>query len=165
MRRIGAGAGLALALGVAGCASGEMLPEEIRGSNWAGAQVTPPGQELYPPAAQAQGVPGVVLMQCVMAADGRLADCEVIFENRPGWGFGAAGLRVAEGIRIPVGSIPVGATVLQPAGFCNDERGCRESRAELAAFRAEFARRSLRQPGPPDPAPAAGAVTPSATPE
>jgi protein TonB len=56
--------------------------------------------ELYPSRARDQGVEGSATIDCAVAGDGRLYDCNVIAENPPGHGFGAATLSLASKFRM-----------------------------------------------------------------
>ncbi|MDO8295280.1 MAG: TonB family protein [Caulobacter sp.] len=51
--------------------------------------------DAWPAAARAAGTTGKVLMNCLLAYDGGLKDCQVISETPPGMGFGAAALSLA----------------------------------------------------------------------
>jgi hypothetical protein len=87
----------------------------------------------YPPEARAGNVVGLVVILCVLNETRGLKDCEVGYESAPGWGFGAAALRVAEDIRAGEGP-PEGGRVIQIIGFCIFEEDC----SRLAALSAEI---------------------------
>jgi len=54
---------------------------------------------LYPPAAYERGQEGRAVVECVVAADGRLS-CTIVSEDPPGWGFGEASLAASRSFRI-----------------------------------------------------------------
>lgn len=54
---------------------------------------------FYPSAAQAQGIGGQVVLECLVGEDGRTA-CEVVEETPTGMAFGAAALRMSEDWRV-----------------------------------------------------------------
>ncbi|WP_150125959.1 energy transducer TonB [Brevundimonas sp. LM2] len=51
---------------------------------------------LVPPEARRQRVPGRAAVNCAIRADTRLEGCRIVSESPQGFGFGAAGIRVAE---------------------------------------------------------------------
>lgn len=62
----------------------------------------PSAQDLtsvYPAKALHDGVEGQATLRCTTEADGRLADCSVGAESPPGYGFGAAALKLADKFR------------------------------------------------------------------
>ncbi|MEZ5996698.1 MAG: energy transducer TonB [Hyphomonadaceae bacterium] len=56
-------------------------------------------ERFFPPRALARGVSGRVVLDCTVAADGRIA-CAVASEEPVGWGFGEASLRAARQFRV-----------------------------------------------------------------
>ncbi len=54
---------------------------------------------FYPAAAQAQGIGGRAVVECLVGEDGRLA-CEVVEESPANMGFGAAALRMSQDWRV-----------------------------------------------------------------
>ncbi len=54
----------------------------------------------FPRAARAQGVSGRAAMSCTVELDGKLADCSVVRETPPGWGFGRAILLTRDFFRL-----------------------------------------------------------------
>jgi hypothetical protein len=98
----------------------------------------------YPPEARARNVPGLVIATCVLNEARGLDDCEVAYESAPGWGFGAAALRVMEEIRAPEG-LPAGTKASQTIGFCIDETQCARLAALSAAIREEGRRYRAEQ--------------------
>lgn len=59
---------------------------------------------LYPPEALAQRQEGRAVLECIVAADGRLS-CLVISEDPPGWGFGEATLAASRSFRMAPATI------------------------------------------------------------
>jgi periplasmic protein TonB len=55
--------------------------------------------DLYPSRAEQREMEGRVVIDCTVAADGRIA-CTVASEDPPGWGFGEATLRVSRRFRV-----------------------------------------------------------------
>lgn len=64
--------------------------------NWVALPSAEQMADLYPPAARAAKVEGSAKIQCRVHADGSLNPCEVLREDPPGWGFGAATLSAAQ---------------------------------------------------------------------
>jgi TonB family protein len=50
--------------------------------------------DYYPDRAQRDGVGGMAVAQCTVLATGRLTDCTLVYEDPPGYGFGAAILKL-----------------------------------------------------------------------
>jgi protein TonB len=62
----------------------------------------PSGQDFaryFPPRALERGQSGRVMLDCLVAADGRIS-CSVSSEDPPGWGFGEASIRAAREFRV-----------------------------------------------------------------
>jgi TonB family protein len=55
---------------------------------------------FYPIKAQREGVEGGATILCVVGLDTRLNSCRVVFEDPPGYGFGAAALDIAGEMRM-----------------------------------------------------------------
>ena len=51
--------------------------------------------EAYPPAAASKDIEGRAIMVCTVDVYGDMDDCDVVSETPPGWGFGAAALRIS----------------------------------------------------------------------
>jgi TonB family protein len=71
---------------------------------------------FYPARAARQDLNGRARIKCVVAADGRLADCRVLSESPPGEGFGAAAIALSGKFRLlppegPAGSAPPEITI------------------------------------------------------
>ncbi|MGA0603009.1 energy transducer TonB [Caulobacter sp. KR2-114] len=49
----------------------------------------------YPERAQRLGVEGKAVISCTVNAEGRLADCAVVSEDPPGFGFGDAAVKMS----------------------------------------------------------------------
>lgn len=56
-------------------------------------------ERYFPPRALERGQSGRVMLDCIVAADGRIS-CTVSQEDPPGWGFGEASLRAAREFRV-----------------------------------------------------------------
>jgi hypothetical protein len=85
----------------------------------------------------------------LLADGGHLSGCEVAFENRPGWGFGAAALRMMEDIKVRE-PIPVGGKVMQIVGFCNSDAGCRDNTKSIAQINEVNAQARAEARVPPE---------------
>ncbi len=79
----------------------------------------PDGDDMssfYPPRAARQDINGRARIKCLIAADGRLADCRVLSEAPQGEGFGAAAIALSAKFRLLppdglVGSAPPEITI------------------------------------------------------
>ena len=67
--------------------------------------------EAYPPIANALGVEGHAVLVCKVATTGRVEDCQVTSETPPGWGFGAAALKIAPLFQMAPSTVGGSATV------------------------------------------------------
>jgi TonB family protein len=80
-----------------------------------------PTRLVYPPLALRAHVSGSARTQCVVTAAGTLADCQVILETPPGYGFGQAALDMMGQFRMqplsPSGQSVGGARVIIPFRF------------------------------------------------
>jgi protein TonB len=56
-------------------------------------------RNVYPPEAKMRGMAGMVMLDCVLNAEGALTACGVEYETPAGQGFGAAALRAAPAFR------------------------------------------------------------------
>lgn len=56
-------------------------------------------ERYFPERALQRGVSGRAVLDCLVAASGRI-DCRVASEDPPGWGFGEASLRAAQHFRV-----------------------------------------------------------------
>ena len=126
MRRVVLMLGLAAAMTAAGC---EMLedegeyyyehsgPDEITTPPWA--ERAPTAQQIYqayPSNAVVQGVTARVILLCTVAQT-RALSCAVENEGVPGWGFGAAALKVSQLFLVKQGAIAVGQQIRVPIRF------------------------------------------------
>lgn len=136
--------GVAALLLLSSCAP--VGPEEVLGTNFGAPSIDLARQPFFPSAAMASGVQGYVLMLCNTTSQRRLENCEVLFENQAGWGFGAAALGLSSEMVIREEPSPISGQVLQPTFFCLDEAFCQRARAEVERFSQERARRSLATP-------------------
>lgn len=136
--------GVAALLLLSNCAP--LGPEEVLGANFDAPSVDLARQPFFPSAAMASGVQGYVLMLCNTTAQRRLENCEVLFESRAGWGFGAAALELSSEMVIREEPSSISGQVLQPAFFCLDEVFCQRARAEVERFSRERVRRSPSTP-------------------
>jgi TonB family protein len=64
---------------------------------------------FYPARAARQDLNGRARIKCVVAADGRLAECRVLSESPPGEGFGAAAVALSSKFRLLPPDGPVGS--------------------------------------------------------
>ncbi len=118
--------GIAAAMMAAGC---EMLdedygyeyeragPDEIIAPAWA--ERSPTAQQIYdayPTEALNQGVTARVILLCTVTPT-RALSCAVENEGVPGWGFGAAALRVSQLFLVKPGSVAAGDKVRIPIRF------------------------------------------------
>lgn len=75
----------------------------------------------YPDAAQRISLEGRAVISCTVTAEGLVENCEVISEDPPGFGFGAAALRLSASFRMrpqTIDGVPVGgAKVTVPLAF------------------------------------------------
>ncbi len=125
MRRVVCGLALLLAA-AGGC---EMLdedygyshehagPDEITTPAWA--ERAPTAQQIYqayPSNAVVQGVTARVILLCTVAQT-RALSCAVENEGVPGWGFGAAALKVSQLFLVKQGAIAVGQQIRVPIRF------------------------------------------------
>lgn len=91
-----------LATGVATAvadAPGDQHPRVMRGATTLHRVNGASYADLYPARALAEGVGGEVVLDCVVAADGKLG-CTVLSEAPEGYGFGEASVTVAQDFRI-----------------------------------------------------------------
>jgi TonB family protein len=65
---------------------------------------------FYPARAARHDINGRARIKCVVAADGRLADCRVLSESPPGEGFGAAAVALSSKFRLLPPDVPAGAS-------------------------------------------------------
>lgn len=56
-------------------------------------------ERFFPPRALERGQSGRVMLDCIVAADGRIS-CSVSSEDPPGWGFGEASIRASREFRV-----------------------------------------------------------------
>jgi TonB family protein len=89
---------------------------------WENLQVYPGEIErYYPPAALAQGVRGVVVIECTVSGKGRLEDCKALREDPEGMQFGPAAVKLATRFRMKTttrsGVSAVGRIVRMPIEF------------------------------------------------
>ena len=75
-------------------------PPPVPATEWARKATGSDFAASYPQNAADKRVSGRVVMECVTDAKGALTDCKVVQETPPGWGFGAAGLKVAKAFRV-----------------------------------------------------------------
>ena len=64
---------------------------------------------FYPARAARQDLNGRARIKCVVAADGRLAECRVLSESPQGEGFGAAAVALSSKFRLLPPDVPVGS--------------------------------------------------------
>lgn len=64
---------------------------------------------FYPARAARHDINGRARIKCVVAADGRLADCRVLSESPQGEGFGAAAVALSSKFRLLPPDVPVGS--------------------------------------------------------
>lgn len=57
--------------------------------------VGPDIMRYYPEQAQRIGLEGKAVISCTITAEGRLADCAVVSEDPPGFGFGEAAVKMS----------------------------------------------------------------------
>lgn len=120
-------------VGAVACAgSGEV----VMGPGWMGARLNTGARMNYPAAALDAGVSGVVMVACKVAEAGMLRDCRVARETPPGWGFGAAAVRMHENVRVPAGT-PGGPAVFT-VPFCVTPESCAAQTAISAGWRREL---------------------------
>ena len=118
--------GIAAAMMTAGC---EMLDEdygyeyerassdEIAAPAWAERSPTAPQiYNAYPTEALNQGVTARVILLCTVTPT-RALSCAVENEGVPGWGFGAAALKVSQLFLVKPDVVPVGQKVRVPIRF------------------------------------------------
>jgi protein TonB len=84
----------------------------------------PSDQDLiaaYPAEARKRGVRGAAVLDCGLTDGGRLTDCQIAQESPPGYGFGAAALRVSTRFQMtafyPDGRPVAGGRVQIPVHF------------------------------------------------
>jgi len=91
--------------GKAGSATAALIAAAVllvAGSAGASHPPTVPGPDMsrlrqyYPASALQEGISGLVVLDCAVVRNGRVADCRVVREQPIGWGFGAASVRAAE---------------------------------------------------------------------
>lgn len=118
--------GIAAAMMATGC---EMLdedygyeyeragPDEIVAPAWA--ERSPTAQQIYdayPTQALTQGVTARVILLCTVTQT-RALSCAVENEGTPGWGFGAAALKVSQLFLVKAGAVMPGDKVRVPIRF------------------------------------------------
>ncbi|MET0182079.1 MAG: energy transducer TonB [Caulobacterales bacterium] len=69
-------------------------PREIIGARWVRQPSGAEFERYYPERAAERGRSGQVILDCLVGAGGEIA-CAVLSETPPGWGFGAAALRIS----------------------------------------------------------------------
>lgn len=130
MQRMAMVLGMMAAMLTAGC---EMLeddegygyehvgPDEISAPPWA--ERAPTAQQIYqayPSEAVRQGVTARVILLCTVAPS-RALTCTVEDEGVPGWGFGAAAMKVSKLFLVKSGAVGIGQQVRVPIRFAVEE--------------------------------------------
>lgn len=138
----GDGARLAAAATMAGAMallSGCAQPERIAGANWVGPATSAHGQEYTPPAGLSGDVTGWVVLRCQVGSAQNLRLCSVMHEAPAGQGFGAAAIRLKDGLRIREAG--PGASIYQRVHFCQPEApaDCQQAKAASAVFAGQLA--------------------------
>lgn len=130
---------LSLALGAVAVAGVAAAAPNSTGQNSPPGWVKIPRQEdlaaVWPQAAVRKGVDGRVMVRCVVTVEGLLNRCEVLSEDPPGLGYGAAALQLTPQFQMKpqlVNGAPVESTVVVPINFSG------AARMQLAAT-TEFA--------------------------
>ena len=67
--------------------------------------------EAYPQLAETMGVSGHAVISCKVATTGRVENCKVTSETPPGFGFGAAALKIAPAFQMAPSTVGGSATV------------------------------------------------------
>lgn len=98
--------------------TGSLDPAQVR---WL---IKPSSQDFanyYPRVAFTRAVEGAAVIECVVNAELRLADCAVIAELPPGYAFGEAALKLGKLFKLPApadgGELPVGRPIRIPIRF------------------------------------------------
>jgi TonB family protein len=105
---------IGLGLLAAGTALAQEAPDGTPRATQADWVAKPSGDDMaeaYPPVAETLGVTGHVLLACKVATTGRVEDCQVTSETPPGFGFGAAALKVAPLFQMAPSTVGGSATV------------------------------------------------------
>ena len=88
---------LAVALAAASPSPGEQPP---LGGNDVTFRVVSGDNRFYPETAQRREIEGAATAVCVIGADGRLSDCQVLSEAPEGYNFGGATLKLMAALKI-----------------------------------------------------------------
>jgi TonB family protein len=76
--------------------------------------------KVYPDVALRLSLPGAASIKCIVDTDGKLQDCQIVKESPPGFGFGAAALRLAPDFKMKPAVMdgrPVEAVLTIPIRF------------------------------------------------
>ncbi|THD78498.1 MAG: energy transducer TonB [Phenylobacterium sp.] len=126
------GPAIALVLGLLAQAApaGDAAPSDDELRNSPGWLATPSQDDLqavYPETARHQKVRGEAVIDCTLDSNGRLTACRAVEETPPGYGFGAAAVRLAGKFHMtplyPDGQSVAGGHVKIPVHFGPQHRG------------------------------------------
>ena len=93
---------------VASCARGVQLPLVAPPPAAPGASAQPSGDRYYPERAQREEVQGSARLDCRVTETLTLADCSIVSETPPGYGFGAAAVARVESGQVKLAAMPPG---------------------------------------------------------
>lgn len=74
--------------------------ETIQGNNWIGPATIPRGREITPEAAMRDDVAGWAMLNCAVVENNRTGDCQIVADFPQGMGFGAAALKLQNGMDV-----------------------------------------------------------------